>query len=123
MQTQQPASAQSQNKRARSRRNNNRERNTEGGASSRKTREFRNVFGDAIIEPEQIRETCIESAEQSFLAPADLLEQLQGDNRKPLSRQVRLHERVCEIDDRYGVLDFTLKSRSRNTKDIEHAYF
>ena len=86
--------------------------------------EFRNAFGEAIIEPEQIRDTCINSAEQAFLAPSDLLDKLQGENKsQAFARQVRVHERVCELDERFGVLDFTIKARSRNSKDIEHAYF
>mmetsp|Transcript_27683 Transcript_27683/g.36964 ORF Transcript_27683/g.36964 Transcript_27683/m.36964 type:complete len:105 (+) Transcript_27683:375-689(+) len=36
---------------------------------------------------------------------------------------MRVHERVCEIDDRYSVVDYSLKAKSRHCKDIDRAYF
>ena len=35
---------------------------------------------------------------------------------------MRVHERVCEIDDRFGIMDFSLKAKSRHSKDIDSAY-
>jgi len=37
---------------------------------------LKNVFGDAIVEPEQIRDTVIDKAESTFLAPEALHEKL-----------------------------------------------
>jgi hypothetical protein len=79
------------------------------------------VFGDAIIEPEQIRDTVIEQAESTFCEADALHEKLQG--RSQFSKLVRVHERVCEINDRFGVMDFSLKAKSRHSKDIDNAYF
>ena len=36
---------------------------------------------------------------------------------------MRVHERVCEIDERYSIVDFSLKSKSRSSKDMDGAYF
>ena len=34
-----------------------------------------------------------------------------------------MHERVCELDDKYSIVDFSLRAKSRHCKDIDHAYF
>ena len=38
-------------------------------------------------------------------------------------KQMRVHERVCEINDQYAVLDFSIKAKSRHCRDIDQAYF
>ena len=63
----------------------------------------------------------IDQAEATFLDAASIQEQLQG--RSNISKIVRVHERVCEINDRFGVMDFSLKAKSRHSKDIENAYY
>ena len=100
-------------------RNNNRGNSQRGGGKNR--REIKNVFGDAIVASEQIRDTCLENAQKSFMAPEQLLERLQG--KSEWAKQMRVHERVCEVDDRFSVVDFSLKAKSRRSKDIDHAYF
>ena len=81
-------------------------------------RDFKNVFGEAIIEPEQIRDTCLDQRE---LSAEELNERLQG--RGYLKRITRQHERVCEIDDKYSIIDFSLKANSRSCRDVEKAYY
>ena len=36
---------------------------------------------------------------------------------------MRTHERVCEIDDRFSVVDFSIKAKSRHCNDMDQAYF
>lgn len=55
------------------------------------------------------------------MEPQALHELLQG--RSNFAKLVRVHERVCEINDKYGVMDFSLKAKSRHSKDIDNAYF
>ena len=95
--------------------------NADEQVNTRQTREFKNVFGDAIIEPEQIRDTCIEKAESTFLEPEVLLSKLQG--RSNLTKHVRVHERACELDERYAILDFSLRSKTRHSKEIDNSYY
>jgi len=73
------------------------------------------VFGDAIIEPEQIRDTCLEQAKKSYLAPQALLERVQS--KADWAKCLRVHERVCEINDEFSIVDFSLKAKSRSCKD------
>ena len=40
-----------------------------------------------------------------------------------MGRNVRLHERSCELDARFGILDFSLKVKTRDCKDIDQAFF
>ena len=63
----------------------------------------------------------IDQAEATFLDPAAVQETLQG--RSNISKIVRVHERACEINDRFGVMDFSLKAKSRHAKDIDNAYY
>lgn len=49
-------------------RNNNRGPNSQRGGGKNR-REIKNVFGDAIVASEQIRDTCLENAQKSYLAP------------------------------------------------------
>ncbi len=36
---------------------------------------------------------------------------------------MRSHERVCELDDKFSVVDFSLKAKSRQCRDADSAYF
>lgn len=92
-----------------------------GDQPARVTRDLRNVFGEAILDADQIRDTVIEQAESTFCAPEALHEKLKGNSH--FARLVRVHERVCEINDTYGVMDFSLKAKSRHSKDIDNAYY
>ena len=88
---------------------------------NRPQREFKNVFGDAILEPEQIRDTCIDSAQNTYLEPNALLEKLR--QRNGFSKLIRVHERQCEFNQSFGVIDYSLKANSRSCRDNDHAYF
>lgn len=35
---------------------------------------------------------------------------------------MRSHERVCELEDKFSVVDFSLKAKSRQCKDLDSAY-
>ena len=50
-----------------------------------------------------------------------MLEKVQG--KSSWAKQLRVHERVCELDDKYSVVDYSLRAKSRHCKDIDNAYF
>lgn len=55
---------------------------TEEKRSARQTnRDLKNVFSSAIIEPEQITDTCIDRAQSTFLDTKVLLDKLRGNNK------------------------------------------
>ena len=68
---------------------------TGGAATKGKQREIRNVFGDAIVEPEQIKDTCVSLAQSNFLDPNLLYQKLQS--KSGWTKAMRTHERNCEI--------------------------
>lgn len=94
---------------------------TGGAATKGKQREIRNVFGDAIVEPEQIKDTSVSLAQSNFLDPNLLYQKLQS--KSGWTKAMRTHERNCEIQDNFGIMDFSLKAKSRQCKDTDQAYF
>jgi len=50
-----------------------------------------------------------------------LLDKLRGKGN--FAKVTRQHERVCEIDPKFGILDFSLKANSRKSKDVDNSYF
>ena len=79
------------------------------------------MFGDAIVEPEQIRDTSVALAQANFLDANLLYQKLQS--KSGWTKAMRTHERGCEIQDNFGIMDFSLKAKSRQCKDTDQAYF
>lgn len=87
------------------------------------------MFGAAILEPEQISNTCVEGAVGKLMAADELAALLGGEKQQPskaesaLLRSLRQVEQISELDEKFSILDFTLKAKSRSQRDVDHAFF
>lgn len=85
------------------------------------------MFGEAIIVADQIKDTPQEVAPKVRLTPTSFYELLASDTpRSPsemrIKRNVRAVEKVCEINENFGVLDIALDAKSRRAVDQDAVY-
>ena len=61
---------------------------------------------------------------------SEIIQEKQDNQKQELSKTeaqllkaLRFCEQICEIDNKYGVLDFSIKAKSRTPHDIDIAYW